>query len=97
MKCIYCGKSPCVWTKYEAQLIEEFNKQEPAIDAQFETNDDINRINSTKRKFLYKIFTRLRYGILGKGNRKVLPACVTKGIRFLFPDSNEDYMGHKHS
>ena len=97
MRCVYCGKSTCVWTKYKSQLMDEFYEEEPVIDAGFEGNEDINHINSTKRKLMYKIFTRLRYGRLGKGNRKVLPSCVTKAIRSLFPDSNDDYMGHKHS
>ena len=60
-------------------------------------NGSIDEINSRKRKALYKLYVLVRFGRLGKGNRKVLPQCVKDGIRNHYPDSNDKYMGHMAS
>ncbi len=39
------------------------------------------------------MYARLKFGYLGKGNRKALPSCVTDGIRANFPDPNDSYVG----
>lgn len=35
------------------------------------------------------------YEKLGKGKRLVIPACVVKKIRLMFPDPNDNYVGFK--
>ena len=47
--------------------------------------------NNTLRKQLYQIFTYLKYGHLGRGNRIPIPSCVLTRIREMFPDNK--FMG----
>ena len=63
----------------------------------FNDNEDVDTINSTKRKALYRLYVWFRFGRLGRGVRKVIPECVKVGIRNHFPDSNDAYMGHMTS
>ena len=54
--------------------------------------------NSTRsfRKASYRQYVLDRYGYLGKGNRKVCPACVVKTIRHHYPSQTGVYMGFRH-
>lgn len=53
--------------------------------------------NSTRafRKAAYRQFILDRYGYLGKGNRKVCPACVVKTVRHHYPSQTGVYMGYR--
>lgn len=53
--------------------------------------------NSTRafRKAAYRQFVLDKYGYLGKGNRKVFPACVVKKIREHYPSQTGVYMGYR--
>jgi hypothetical protein len=46
------------------------------------------------RYIAYRRFTRWVYGLLGKRNRRVVPACAVKAIREAFP--SEEYAGFKY-
>jgi hypothetical protein len=39
------------------------------------------------------MYTRVKHGYLGKGNRTTLPKCVTDYIRINFPDKENCYVG----
>lgn len=54
--------------------------------------------NSTRsfRKASYRQYVLDRYGYLGKGNRKVCPACVVKTVRHHYPSQTGVYMGFRH-
>ena len=43
---------------------------------------------------LYRQYVLAVHGVLGRGNRVVVPSCVRDFIRSLFPDPEESYMGH---
>ena len=45
------------------------------------------------RKALYHLFTYLKYGHLGRGNRIPIPSCVMEKIREEYPDQNREFMG----
>ena len=47
------------------------------------------------RKIMYKHYTFLAHGHLGKGYRVKIPDCVLAGIREKCPDENGSYMGFK--
>ena len=53
--------------------------------------------NSTRafRKTGYRQYVLDRYGYLGKGNRKVCPACVVTVIRRHYPSQTGVYMGYR--
>ena len=47
------------------------------------------------RKAAYRQFILWRYGKLGKGNRRVCPACVVRIVRSIFPSPDGLYMGFR--
>ena len=49
------------------------------------------------RKAGYRQFTIWKYGKLGRGNRRVLPACVVRQIRSRYPSPTGQYMGYRSS
>ena len=91
MVCEHCNKNKCLWERYEDRVMTSYYND---VEETITNNGTIDEINSRKRKALYKLYTWFRFGRLGKGNRKVLPQCVKDGIRYHFPGSNNDYMGH---
>lgn len=57
--------------------------------------EDFNFSMESFRKAGYRQFALWRYGKLGRGNRKVLPACVVRRIRERYPAPDGQYMGFK--
>jgi hypothetical protein len=57
------------------------------------TDVDESMANKSYRFAAYRTYARVKYGYLGKGNRKPLPLCVTNGIRDNFPDPQSVYVG----
>ena len=57
------------------------------------TEEDILE-NKKRRKAMYRLFTYLKYGHLGKGNRIPIPICVIENIRKVFPSPDVNYMGY---
>ena len=49
------------------------------------------------RRRLYATYVRAAYGVLGRGNRVVVPSCVKDLIQEMFPDPQGEYMGHMPS
>ena len=43
----------------------------------------------------YRAFTYMIHGVLGKGVRKVIPACSTTRIRQEFPEASGVYVGFR--
>ena len=43
---------------------------------------------------LYRHYVVAAHGVLGRGNRVVVPACVWDFIQSIFPDPEATYMGH---
>ena len=53
-------------------------------------------VSDTKYRYgAYRLTTLFIHGILGKGNRKVLPSCIVNFIRLLYPNCDNDYTGFK--
>jgi len=57
--------------------------------------DDFNFSMESFRKAGYRQFALWRYGKLGRGNRRILPACVVKRIRAQYPAPDGRYMGYR--
>lgn len=58
-------------------------------------NDREDTSTSPFRKAAYRQFTLEKYGRLGKGNRKVAPACVVIRVRRQYPSPTGIYMGFR--
>ena len=43
----------------------------------------------------YRSITRYLHGILGKRNRKILPACIIKMVRQRYPENSNNYVGYE--
>ena len=58
---------------------------------------DEHLLPNVARHRLYATYVRAVHGVLGRGNRVVVPSCVKDLIREMFPDPQEEYMGHMPS
>ena len=100
--CITCGAGPCEWEQYGRQAIDmvlgEFILDSNSPGMYIHTRDNSTVGRSAVRKATYRIFTYLKYGHLGKGNRVPIPECVLCRIREAFPEENEEnYVGFQES
>jgi hypothetical protein len=100
-----CGGTPCQWDEFGDDLLEQAN--EMFVQTMSVADDGsavmvlVNKSsgelvnNNTARYHLYKMFTYLKYGHLGKGNRVRIPSCVQDMIREHFPDPSNQYTGFR--
>ena len=86
--CPDCGEciSECMW----AQSCEFFH----SCAQELEFTDKLNR---TKRKFLYRKYVLHTEGRLGQGVCVDPPECVKRGIWAIFPDPHGSYMGFREN
>lgn len=59
--------------------------------------DEFNFSMESFRKAGYRQFALWRYGKLGRGNRRVIPACAVRRIRAQYPAPDGRYMGFRAS
>ena len=96
--CAYCGNDVCLF--YQLHGFIEFTVDWEEIEferliKESNTKTEFKHQCSTARKLLYGKITRELYGYLGRGNRVVLPDCILQGVRGMYPDPDDKYMGHK--
>ena len=90
-----CGQRRCVTTHTRlSKLCLDPDVLQLAIRNRGDIRNDRDD-NSTRsfRKASYRQYVLDRYGYLGKGNRKVCPACVVKVVRQHYPSQTGVYMG----
>ena len=96
--CEHCGASPCEWQQYGEDALEVISfKFIPVEEPQYLGNDghvlyytratdgatvDLKAV----RNAVYRMFTYMKYGHLGKGNRIPIPPCVIQQIRDEYPE-----------
>ena len=85
--CTYCKEETCDWTLYGPTIVQSVRSAHGTPSVHSCSN------NKAARFAAYTMYARLKFGYLEKGNRKLLPTCVTNGIRANFPDPNETYVG----
>ena len=56
-----------------------------------------NERNAQFRHAAYRQFVMWQHGVLGAGNRVVVPSCCVCVIRRRFPDSGNQYTGYRPS
>lgn len=59
--------------------------------------DEFNFTMESFRKAAYRQYALWTYGKLGRGNRRVIPACVVRMIRQSYPAPDGRYMGFRSS
>ena len=59
--------------------------------------DEFNFSMESFRKAAYRMFVVWKYGKLGRGNRRVLPACAVRLIRQAYPSADGRYMGFRNN
>ena len=82
--CMHCQSHPCLWNIYSEQIMHEVlifeNSQEEKSRFRFRA---------------YQAFVKMHHGMLGRFHRVEIPKCVLTGIRMLWPDKNNNYIGHR--
>ena len=58
-------------------------------------SDDTRYEPSDYRKAAYRQWTMWRCGYLGRGNRRVIPACAVWAVRNKYPAPDGNYLGFK--
>ena len=94
MECSYCGQEPCDWIKYGDMVLEQ-------VDNVYKVDNDNNVIDKDNKivpynivcKNLYRFFTYVKHGHLGKGKIIQLPKCVLGGIQDVFLDEKKKEYG----
>ncbi len=89
--CNHCQEDPCDWSLLGRTIVDSVR-----ADHQADTVDE-GMTNKSYRFAAYRTYAQVKYGYLGKGNRKPLPICVTNGIRDNFPDPNSVYVGFRQT
>jgi hypothetical protein len=92
--CKYCNEAPCVLTQCDEALDDTKTLYEFLM-WRGEEMMDAGHHPKEIRFELYKVASRFRDGLLGKGYRIELPLCVTGDIRDAFPAKGGNYTGFK--
>mmetsp|Transcript_11400 Transcript_11400/g.32389 ORF Transcript_11400/g.32389 Transcript_11400/m.32389 type:complete len:101 (-) Transcript_11400:141-443(-) len=87
--CDDCGEVVCEWLQL-LPFVYIVAIDEPRC-------DDKKADRSHARKKLYRQLVMHLYGPLGRGNRVELSPCILAGVRSIYPDPDEQYMGHYES
>ena len=90
--CLICGGTPCEWLEFGSEIDEQAKVLAglEGTDDHFLIVDDdgVTMSPSDHRKALYKAFTYIKYGHLGRGNRMAIPEFVKIRIKDLHPDES---------
>jgi len=81
-RCDFCGQQPCDWEMFGDQIAEE-------CDEMVENGIPKNEIHF----HAYKLYTRLKHGVLRRCDCCKLPVCVQGEIIDSYPDPNHKYVG----
>ena len=80
--CEMCGQTPCDWETFGEEIWEECQGlKQQGLD------------NNAIRYHAYRMYTRLRHGVLRRNDRRPLPVCVRGEIMDEWPDPNHEYVG----
>lgn len=88
-----CTTCPCRWVSFAPQLFEyvEQTYGHDNIDYPDGRNGAEATVSTAEVRYaLYRQVTRITYGYLGRGVRRLLPPCVHNGIKEEYPDEEPD-------
>ena len=95
--CHHCGNTPCEWDGFGKDLLQKtgmmhFRETRNGADVVVDESGHLVP-NSSMRRAMYRIFTYLKFGHLGRGVRIPIPECVLQKIRAIYPANDGQYMG----
>jgi len=90
--CPHCEQIPCEWSVYGPTVVDSVRATHGTMSGTVMGSKACLK-NKSCRHDAYRTYTRTKFGYLGKGRRIPLPACVVNGIRDIFPDANDNYVG----
>lgn len=96
---VCCKKTTCVtsYTMFNTTCIDR-EVLLLAIRARCDIRaDEPDYSTNSFRKAAYRQYTLWKYGKLGKGNRRIIPACVVIMVRKAYPAADGIYMGFRWS
>jgi len=93
-----CGQQKCVTThtRFQKLCLDPDVLQLTIRNRGDIRNDREDNSSRSFRKASYRQYVLDHYGYLGKGNRKVCPACVVKVVRCHYPSQTDVYMEFRH-
>ena len=80
--CTFCGQDQCDWDMFGEEITQKCEKLQ---EKQLPPN--LIRFHG------YKLYTRLKHGVLRRYDRRPLPICVRGEIMDNWPDPNHSYVG----
>ncbi len=80
--CVYCQQVPCDWETFGTEICEDCE----ALEEKGRTTKEI-------RHHAYRLYTRLRYGVLHKFDCRPLPVYVRGEIMDNGPEPNHRFSG----
>jgi hypothetical protein len=84
--CDLCSQAPCDWETFGEEIWEECNSlKEGGLD------------NKAVRFHAYKMYTRMRHGVLRRFDRRPLPVCVCGAITDAWPEADHVYVGFQQA
>lgn len=100
--CDYCKMDSCDWVKYGDEIITYLNANyvghftDDKGNVVAEASENCALVTNRQLRYLaYAAFTSAKHGHLGKKKRIPLPDCVVSGIRDVYPDVDNEYVGFK--
>ena len=93
-----CGRRICVTSYYTFKKIcldRDVLKMQILARSDMRA-EPIEFSTNSYRKAAYQQYALWKYGKLGVGNRRILPACILAIIRKFYPSPDGTYMGFKH-
>jgi hypothetical protein len=79
--CDLCGPAPCDWDNYGEEIWEECNNLK-----------EVGFENKAVRFHAYKLYTRMRHGVLRRFDHRPLPVCVHGEVMDAWPEANHVYV-----
>ena len=99
--CVHCGGTPCEWDELGPELLEREQSMHSRQEIEgviVVVDDNGSRIaNNDMRRAMYRMFTYIKFGHLGRGVRIPIPECVLCKIRQKYPKEDGEYMGFKEA
>ena len=92
--CPVCSGTPCEWEEFGEEVVE-------SLERMYEHREDGSMFNANGELMsmanlcfeCYTMFTRAKYGVLGKKNRIPAPGCVEQHFRDRCPAPDGNYTG----
>ena len=92
--CPVCGGTPCAWEEFGEEVVESLERMYEHREDGFVFNANGELMSMANLHFeCYTMFTRAKYGVLGKKKCIPAPGCVEQHFRDRYPAPDGNYTG----